>query len=570
MTDWDKLNSLIANSTAASQRHVVDEAKLLAHLQSRVKGQDEILKDVARVIRLSWMKDKRSRPVCNFLFLGPTGTGKTELAKAICEYLFGDEKALLRFDCSELSNAEMGKARLTGSSAGFAGAEQGGQLTRPMFANPKRVILFDEIEKAHPVVFDLLLQLMGEGRLTEQGSGKTADYTQSVVVMTSNALAEPIAKAVAGLTEYSQIVNAVKTLLAEEGTFRPEILGRVDKVYLFHPLGPTHVAEVALLKMGKLGQEYGIEVRFVAPELIIQALEANMKVSKFGIRELERILFDRFAALFVDARDQKARAVSFQVNEQGEILCRQFTGPKSIRSFRALYCGCRGGHHGRSEKHSDRAPDRARRRSSSGGRFESRASKAPGLERVGNPRHDRRRERRRRPRRALDERRSRPVRAGGRSAARDAGPERSLARFPVAAGARGGSSFAANGPVRFSCGRRAGLGAGRDGRRGSAGAPASRVGGGLRRAEVVLADRTAPAHQRLGSGPVAAGDANPSPGRLVPERSGRPELSISDHRRRRAGIGALFLGCAWGPGLGAGPWRVSASLPPGRRRRGPS
>lgn len=322
LTDWNKLNALLAANDSASQRHVVDEAKLLAHLQSRVKGQDEILKDVARVIRLSWMKDKRTRPVCNFLFLGPTGTGKTELAKAICEHLFGDEKALLRFDCSELGNGEMSKARLTGASTGYVGAEQGGQLTRPMFANPKRVILFDEIEKAHPIVFDLLLQLMGEGRLTEQGSGKTADYTQSVVVMTSNAIAESISKAVSGLTDYAHIVDAVKSLLAEQGTFRPEMLGRVDKVYLFKPLGAMHVAEVALLKLTKLGQEYGVHVRFVAPELVIQALEANVKVSKFGIRELERILFDRYASLFVEARDKKAKSVSFDVDDEGNLVCR--------------------------------------------------------------------------------------------------------------------------------------------------------------------------------------------------------------------------------------------------------
>ena len=326
MTDWEKLNSLLGDERSGSQSHVVDEQKLLAHLQSRVKGQDEILKDVARVVRLSWMKDKRSRPVCNFLFLGPTGTGKTELAKALCEHLFGDEKALLRFDCSELASGEMSKARLTGASAGYVGSEQGGQLTRPMFANPKRVILFDEIEKAHPLVFDLLLQLMGEGRLTEQGSGKTADFTQSVVVLTSNALAEKIAPAVEGLTDYAQIVNAVKTLLAEAGAFRPELLGRVDKVYLFKPLGAMQIAEVALLKIGKLGQEYGVEVRFVAPELLIQALEANVKVSKFGIRELERILFDRYAALFVDARDKRAKAVSFDVDDEGKVVCRLETG----------------------------------------------------------------------------------------------------------------------------------------------------------------------------------------------------------------------------------------------------
>jgi ATP-dependent Clp protease ATP-binding subunit ClpB len=322
MTDWDKLESLLKASGAESKSHEIDEAKLLAHLQSRVKGQDEILKDVARVVRLSWMKDKRTRPVCNLLFLGPTGTGKTELAKALCEFLFEDESNLLRFDCSELSSGEMAKARLTGASAGYVGSEQGGQLTRPMFANPKRVILFDEFEKAHPSVFDLLLQLMGEGRLTEQGSGKTADFTQSVVILTSNALAEQVVKATAGLTDYGRIFEAVKNFLAESGAFRPEILGRIDKVYLFQPLGGMQIAEVALLKLGKLGQEYGVSVRFVAPELLIQALEANVRVSRFGIRELERILFDRFAAHFVEARAKKAKSVSFDVDEKGEIVAK--------------------------------------------------------------------------------------------------------------------------------------------------------------------------------------------------------------------------------------------------------
>ncbi len=323
MTDWSKLQGMLKTSASESQRFTVDEAKLIAHLKSRVKGQDEIIADVARLIRLSWMKDKRTRPVCNLLFLGPTGTGKTELAKAICEYLFGDESALLRFDCSELASAEMGKTRLTGSSTGYVGSEQGGQLTRPMFANPKRVVLFDEIEKAHPIIFDLLLQLMGEGRLTEQGSGKTADFTQSVIIMTSNSLADSMGKAVQGLNDYPKIMNAIKTLLAESGTFRPEILGRVDKVYLFKALEGMQVAEIALLKIAKLGQEYGVETKFVAPELIIQALEANIRVSKFGIRELERILFDRYANYFVEARDAQAKTVSFEVAEDGTIVCKR-------------------------------------------------------------------------------------------------------------------------------------------------------------------------------------------------------------------------------------------------------
>jgi ATP-dependent Clp protease ATP-binding subunit ClpA len=322
MTDWDKLQGILKESPLDKKSNEVDEQKLLAHLMSRVKGQDEILKDVAKVIRLSWMKEKRGSPIANFLFLGPTGTGKTELAKAIAEYLYEGEKNMLRFDCSELASADMGKARLTGSSVGYVGSEKGGQLTRPMFANPRRLMLFDEIEKAHPLVFDLLLQLMGEGRLTEQSSGNTADFTQSIVVLTSNAQAEDIAKVTEGMTDYREIFNAIKGYLAEAKVFRPEVLGRIDKVYLFKPLGGMVIAEIALLKIAKLGRDYGLVVQFVAPELLLKALEENVKVSRFGIRELERILFDQFANAMVEARAKKAKSISFEVDPKGEIVAK--------------------------------------------------------------------------------------------------------------------------------------------------------------------------------------------------------------------------------------------------------
>ena len=322
MTDWQKLQSILNQSPLDKKSSDIDEQQLLAHLMSRVKGQDEVLKDVAKLIRLSWKKEHRSHPICSLLFLGPTGTGKTELAKALAEYLFDDEKNMIRFDCSELSSPDMAKARLTGSSVGFVGSDKGGQLTRPMFANPKRVILFDEIEKAHPLVFDLLLQLMGEGRLTEQSTGKVADFTQAIVVLTSNAHADAIAQATEGLTDYHKLFNAVKTYLADANVFRPEILGRIDKVYLFKPLAGMVIAEIALLKIAKLGKEYGLSVSFVAPELLIQALEANVKVSKFGIRELERILFDLFAHLMVEAKSQGAKSVSFDVDDDGKIVCK--------------------------------------------------------------------------------------------------------------------------------------------------------------------------------------------------------------------------------------------------------
>ena len=317
LTNWDSLIKKLEDKEK-SLKKTFSENEIVTFLQRSVKGQDEVLAQVAKILRMNLAKNNTDKPIANLLFLGPTGTGKTELAKALSRFFFNSEDSLIRFDCSELADASMAKTRLVGSPLGYVGSESGGQLTRPMFSNKKRIILFDEIEKAHPLVFDLFLQLMGEGRLTEQGTGRTADFSESIIIMTSNSQAEKIVTIKNSTQDKYEQLNEIKSHLVDTNLFRPEIMGRVDKVCVFDALKPEFIAEISLLKLQKLARDYSLEVKFIDPEALIKVMDKNLKVAKFGIRELERILDDEFAEQFILAKEHDCRVV--QISKEGKVL----------------------------------------------------------------------------------------------------------------------------------------------------------------------------------------------------------------------------------------------------------
>ena len=277
-----------------------EETERLLHLEEelhkRVVGQDEAIEAVARAIRRAraGLKDPK-RPIGSFIFLGPTGVGKSELARALAEALFGDEDAMVVLDMSEYMERHT-VSRLVGSPPGYVGYEEGGQLTEKVRRRPYTVVLFDEIEKAHPEVFNVLLQVLENGRLTD-AKGRTVDFRNTVIIMTSNVGAHEIQRqstiGFRTVEDSQQSYQDMKKKVMEElrKTFRPEFLNRVDEVIVFHALSKEHLRQIVDIMLRTLIKELkdrGVQVEFT--ERAKEVLAEQGYDPQYGARPLRRAI----------------------------------------------------------------------------------------------------------------------------------------------------------------------------------------------------------------------------------------------------------------------------------------
>lgn len=309
-----------------------DESERLLNMEEilhkRVIGQEPAVEALAKAIRRSrvGLKDPK-KPIGSFIFLGPTGVGKTELSKALAEAMFGDEDAMIRVDMSEYMEKHS-VSKLVGSPPGYVGFDDGGQLTEKIRRKPYSVILFDEIEKAHPDVFNILLQILDDGRLTDS-KGRTVDFKNTVIIMTSNVGASTIKKQkTLGFAtdssneeknEYEKMKENVMTELKR--TFRPEFLNRIDEIIVFHSLNKEHIKQIVSLMINGLSKRLDemnihIQVDEKAMELLADAGFDPMYGARPLQREIRRKIEDRLSEELLKGTIKKSDTIKVTVNDK--------------------------------------------------------------------------------------------------------------------------------------------------------------------------------------------------------------------------------------------------------------
>ena len=322
ISDWTKI---------PVQRLTEGETKRLARLEKelhkRVIGQEEAVKAVAQAVKRGrvGLKDP-NRPIGSFLFLGPTGVGKTELSKALAEAVFGSEQAMIRVDMSEYMEKHS-VSKLIGSPPGYVGYDEGGQLSEKVRRNPYSVLLFDEIEKAHPDVFNILLQVLDDGHITD-AHGRKVDFKQTIIIMTSNAgaqaIIEPKKLGFLSNNDEKQDYERMKSGVMEEvrRLFKPEFLNRIDEIMVFHPLNKTHIKKIVNIMLKTLEKrcKEQLDIQLKITESVKDFLAEVGFDSKYGARPLRRAiqtkLEDPMANALLEGTIKRGDTVRIQLHQK--------------------------------------------------------------------------------------------------------------------------------------------------------------------------------------------------------------------------------------------------------------